>query len=103
MSGYPFSRRHFFFGTLLAGAIPRAGFGSQPSLKALGYKSFNEKMGIACIGLGMRGPQVLPHHLDNAPSALFGDGQPARIISFRWKSLSVTTASIFLRYVPIAS
>ena len=60
MSGYPFSRRHFFFGTLLAGAIPRAGFGSQPSLKALGYKSANEKMGIACIGLGMRGPQVLP-------------------------------------------
>jgi predicted dehydrogenase len=60
MSGFQFSRRHFFFGTLLAGAIPRAGFGSQPSLKALGYKSFNEKMGIACIGLGMRGPQVLP-------------------------------------------
>jgi predicted dehydrogenase len=60
MSGYQFSRRYFFFGALLTGAIPRAGFGSQPSLKALGYKSPNEKMGIACIGLGMRGPQVLP-------------------------------------------
>ncbi len=60
MSGYQFSRRYFFFGALLAGAVPRAGYGSQPSLKALGYKSFNEKMGVACIGLGMRGPQVLP-------------------------------------------
>ena len=28
------SRRHFFFGTLLAGVVPRAGFGSVPSLKA---------------------------------------------------------------------
>ncbi len=35
------SRRHFFFGTLLAGVIPRAGFGSAPSLKALGYQSPN--------------------------------------------------------------
>ena len=60
MGDYRFSRRHFFFGTLLAGAIPRAGFGSQPSLKALGFKSFNEKLNIACIGLGMRGPQILP-------------------------------------------
>jgi predicted dehydrogenase len=60
MSGHRFNRRYFFFGALLAGAVPRVGFGSQPSLKALGYKSFNEKMGIACIGLGMRGPQVLP-------------------------------------------
>ena len=60
MSDYRFNRRHFFFGTLLAGAIPRVGFGSQPSLKALGYKSPNEKLGIACIGLGMRGPQILP-------------------------------------------
>jgi predicted dehydrogenase len=60
MSGYRFNRRYFFFGALLAGAVPRVGFGSQASLKALGYKSYNEKMGIACIGLGMRGPQVLP-------------------------------------------
>jgi hypothetical protein len=31
------SRRHFFFGTLLAGVLPRAGFGTVPSLKASKY------------------------------------------------------------------
>ncbi len=46
------SRRYFFFGTLLAGAVPAAGFGSKPSLKALGYKSPNEKLNIASIGAG---------------------------------------------------
>jgi GFO/IDH/MocA oxidoreductase family protein len=46
------SRRHFFFGTLLAGIVPRAGFGSVPSLKALGYQSPNEKLNIAGIGAG---------------------------------------------------
>src|SRR5688572_17819544 len=47
-----FSRRHFFYGTLLAGAVPSAGFGSTPSLKALGYKSPNEKLNLAAIGAG---------------------------------------------------
>jgi predicted dehydrogenase len=46
------SRRYFFYGTLLAGAVPAAGFGSAPSLKALGYKSPNEKLSIASIGAG---------------------------------------------------
>jgi predicted dehydrogenase len=46
------NRRHFFYGTLLAGAIPSAGFGSSPSLKALGYKSPNEKLNLAAIGAG---------------------------------------------------
>src|SRR3954471_10804119 len=46
------SRRHFFYGSLLAGAVPAAGFGSTPSLKALGYKSPNEKLNIASIGAG---------------------------------------------------
>ena len=46
------SRRHFFYGSLLAGAVPLAGFGSTPSLKALGYKSPNEKLNIASIGAG---------------------------------------------------
>ena len=46
------SRRHFFFGTLLAGLIPRGGFGSFPSLKFLGYESPNEKLNIAGIGAG---------------------------------------------------
>src|SRR5690348_17394244 len=46
------TRRYFFYGSLLAGAVPIAGFGSEPSLKALGYKSPNEKLNIASIGAG---------------------------------------------------
>ncbi len=46
------SRRYFFFGSVLAGAVPVAGFGSEPSLKAMGYKSPNEKLNIASIGAG---------------------------------------------------
>src|SRR5215472_14425283 len=46
------SRRHFFFGSLLAGAVPKGGFGSTPSLKMMGYKSPNEKLNIASIGAG---------------------------------------------------
>jgi predicted dehydrogenase len=46
------TRRHFFYGTLLAGGVPAGGFGSKPSLKALGYKSPNEKLNIASIGAG---------------------------------------------------
>ncbi|MGH9672195.1 MAG: Gfo/Idh/MocA family protein [Bryobacteraceae bacterium] len=46
------SRRHFFYGTLLAGAAPSGGFGSTTSLKALGYKSPNEKLNLAAIGAG---------------------------------------------------
>src|ERR671926_346843 len=46
------SRRHFFFGSLLAGAVPAGGFGGVPSLKHLGYKSPNEKLNIAAIGAG---------------------------------------------------
>ncbi len=46
------NRRHFFFGSLLAGAVPVGGFGSKVSLKAVGYKSPNEKLNIASIGAG---------------------------------------------------
>ncbi|HTT62120.1 MAG TPA: Gfo/Idh/MocA family oxidoreductase, partial [Bryobacteraceae bacterium] len=46
------TRRHFFVGSLLAGAIPVGGFGSVPSLGRLGYKSPNEKLNIASIGAG---------------------------------------------------
>ncbi len=49
------TRRHFFYGSLLAGAIPAAGFGSTPSLARLGYKSPNEKLNIAAIGAGGKG------------------------------------------------
>ena len=52
MASPVFSRRHFFFGSLLAGAVPPGGFGAAPSLKALGYKSPNEKLNLAAIGAG---------------------------------------------------
>jgi predicted dehydrogenase len=51
MSDNRFSRRYFFYGTLLAGAVPQGGFG-QTSLKSLGYKSPNEKLNLAAIGAG---------------------------------------------------
>ena len=49
------SRRHFFFGSLLAGAVPAAGFGSVPSLRSLGYKPFYDKLNVAAIGCGGQG------------------------------------------------
>ncbi len=49
---HKFGRRHFFFGSLLAGVVPRGGFGSTASLRMLGYKSPNEKLNIASIGAG---------------------------------------------------
>ena len=49
------SRRHFFFGSLLAGAVPLAGYGSVPSLRALGYKPFYDKLNVAAIGCGGQG------------------------------------------------
>ena len=55
MSENRFSRRRFFVGSLLAGAVPVGGFGSVPSLKMLGYKSPNEKLNIAAIGAGGKG------------------------------------------------
>jgi hypothetical protein len=51
------SRRYFFYGSLLAGALPAGGFSSTPSLKRLGYKSPNEKLNIAAIGAGGRAEQ----------------------------------------------
>jgi predicted dehydrogenase len=55
MSYSDISRRHFFYGSLLAGAVPQAGFSSVASLKRLGYKSPNEKLNIAGIGAGGKG------------------------------------------------
>jgi predicted dehydrogenase len=49
------SRRYFFFGALLAGAVPARGFGSVTTLTQLGYKSPNEKLNLAGIGAGGRG------------------------------------------------
>ncbi|MBM3764209.1 MAG: Gfo/Idh/MocA family oxidoreductase [Acidobacteria bacterium] len=53
------SRRHFFFGSLLAGAVPQAGFGSVPSLRALGYKPFYDKLNVAAVGCGGQGGVIL--------------------------------------------
>ncbi|MEX2299434.1 MAG: Gfo/Idh/MocA family oxidoreductase [Bryobacterales bacterium] len=53
------SRRYFFFGAVLAGAIPAGGFGSVPSLRALGYKPFYEKLNVAAIGCGGQGGSIL--------------------------------------------
>src|SRR5712692_9065969 len=55
MSDNRFSRRYFFFGSLLAGAVPSGGFGSTQSLKALGYKPFYDKLNVAAIGCGGQG------------------------------------------------
>src|SRR5258706_9510709 len=74
------SRRHFFFGSLLAGAVPIAGYGSVPSLRALGYKPFYEKLNVASVGCGGQGGRglnnppppgnnVAPRPLDEVPSA----------------------------------
>ena len=49
-----FTRRHFFQGALLAGAVPAGGFGSTPSLTKAGFKSPNETLNIASIGAGGR-------------------------------------------------
>jgi len=52
MADWQFSRRHFFYGSLLAGAVPAGGFGSVPSLPMVNYKSPNEKCNVASIGAG---------------------------------------------------
>ena len=59
MSSHNVSRRHFFFGTLLAGAVPAAGYGSVPSLRALGYKPYYDKLNVAAIGCGGQGGVIL--------------------------------------------
>ena len=53
------SRRYFFYGSVLAGAVPSAGWGSVPSLRALGYKPFYSKLNVAAIGCGGRGAVIL--------------------------------------------
>ncbi len=55
----PVSRRHFFYGSLLAGAVPTAGYGSVANLKMAGYKSPNEKLNFAAIGSGGQGASNL--------------------------------------------
>jgi hypothetical protein len=49
-----FSRRFFFQGALMAGAVPAGGYGSTPSLTKAGFKSPSETLNIASIGAGGR-------------------------------------------------
>src|ERR1700734_136026 len=71
-----FTRRYFFFSSLLASAsgsaraIAPLSFGSVPSLKAAGYKSFNEKLNIAAVGIGGRGAENLGNLLSENIVAL---------------------------------
>ena len=65
-----FNRRYFFFGTLLAGALPASGAAAKSSLKAMGYKSPNEKLNIASIGAGGK-----------ASSDIRGCGQTENIVA----------------------
>jgi hypothetical protein len=58
VNDHRFSRRYFFYGTLLAGAVPAGGFGSTQSLSALGYQSPDEKLNIGAVGIGVRGPKT---------------------------------------------
>jgi predicted dehydrogenase len=53
------SRRYFFYGSLLSGAVPAAGFGSVASLRALGYKPYYNKLNVASIGVGGQGAVIL--------------------------------------------
>ena len=59
MANNRFSRRFFFQGALLAGAVPKGGFGSTPSLKRAGFKSPIEKLNIASIGAGGRASAII--------------------------------------------
>jgi len=65
LSEFKTTRRYFFFSSLLAAAsgcaraITPLRFGSVPSLKAAGYKPFNEKLNIAAVGVGGRGAENL--------------------------------------------
>ncbi len=49
------TRRHFFYGSMLAGATPFVASGRPASLKSAGYKSPNEKLNFAAIGSGGQG------------------------------------------------
>jgi hypothetical protein len=54
-----FSRRYFFYGSLLAGAVPTIGLGSPASLPTTKYKSVTEKLNVAVVGTGLRGSQIV--------------------------------------------
>ena len=59
MATHGLSRRYFFFGSLLAGAIPSGGYGTVKSLRAMGHKPYYDKLNVAAIGCGGRGGGIL--------------------------------------------
>lgn len=59
MSSGDISRRYFFFGSLLTGVVPAAGFGSVPSLRSLGYKPYYDRLNVAAVGCGGQGAVIL--------------------------------------------
>ena len=59
MANQGLSRRYFFFGSLLAGAILSGGYGTVKSLRAMGYKPYYDKLNVAAIGCGGRGGSIL--------------------------------------------
>lgn len=59
MHNHRFSSRYFFYGTLVGGVAPSGRFGSTPSLSALGYRSPNKKLNVACLGMGIRGLAIV--------------------------------------------
>ena len=54
----------FFFGSLLAGAIPSGGYGTVKSLRAMGYKPYYDKLNVAAIGCGGQGGRILTKRPD---------------------------------------
>ena len=50
MAAEGISRRYFFYGSLLSGAVPSRGYGSVSSLKALRYGSPNGLLNIVSVG-----------------------------------------------------
>jgi len=67
-----FSRRFFFQGALLAGAVPAGGYSSTPSLTKAGFKSPGETLNIASIGAGGRAAEDMggcsPENLPPTPA-----------------------------------
>lgn len=59
MTRHGLNRRHFFLGSLLAGAVPFGGYGSVKSLRAMGYKPYYDKLNVAAIGCGGQGGSIL--------------------------------------------
>jgi hypothetical protein len=77
----PISRRYFFYGSLLAGAVPTGGYGSVASLQALGHKPYYNKLRVAAIGCGGQGGGILNQAAQTESVAALCDVDEARAAS----------------------